>query len=243
MNSNELNRATKYLKCVKNHCKPKKTKKKIFKRNKCSEDVECGDNIAALQDCIDGVKRESMKKVVGKAVQGEYNIPLNIMRRRGKYVTFPKNKENQQLNTGIYHGNTQASEHNYVEMENVNNPERSAEYVTMKNQKGPVPAPRRKIPKSKRSPEPLPRVLGPPKTIIKSSPHIYASLRQTRTSKKSNPKFYAVTRRQGQKQGSPLKKTVAKKPSNLGKLVSLRKGQYSVAALKKRFQPPKTNNK
>ena len=220
MNSNELNRATKYLKCVKNHCKPKKTKKKIFKRNKCSDDVECGNNIAALQECIDGVKRESMNKVVGK---GEYNVPNKILRNqvRGIYKTHRTKKNPSYASAhnkiGTYHVGKQTSKPNYVDMKEVKNRGLTG-YVDMELK-----------PKLKpRPPEPLPRVLDPPKTIKKSSPHIYASVRKTRTSKKSNPNFYAVTGRQGPKPGSPLKKTGAKKPTvakkpKLGKVAQLRK--------------------
>jgi len=226
----------KYVDCVKIYCPQKKTKRKgLFKS---STKVVCNEQY--LKECIDDVHNKNRVNNRGNTGQGEYNIPLNIMRNqvRGVYVKHQPMKKSTK-NLGTYHVGKKyngtytsikpkTSEHNYVEMENVNNPERSAEYVTMKNQKRPVPAPRRKKLKP-RSPEPLPRVLEPPKTIKKSSPPIYASLRQTRTSKKSNPNFYAVTRRQGQKQGSPPKKTVAKKPtlpkkpSKLSKLVLIKK--------------------
>ena len=82
---------------------------------------------------------------------------------------------------------------------------------------------------ARRAPAILPK---PKKTIKKSSPHIYASVRKTRTSNKRTPNFYAITQRQGKKQGkrqgSPLKPTGAKKPTipkkpKLGKVAQLRK--------------------
>jgi hypothetical protein len=242
MNSNKLNRATNYLKCVKTHCEPKKTKR--FR--KCSKKVECGDNIEPLQDCIDGVKLESMKKVVGNNVRGEYNNPLNIMKNqvRGVYVTHQPKK-----NLGIYHvGKTQnngtytsikpkASEPNYVDMNGVKDPERSAaEYVTMKKQKRPVPAPRTKRLKPKRPPAPLPR-RSPSRNSSKkkSSPHIHARVRKTRTNTKNSPNFYGPTQRQGKRQGSPLKPIGAKKPKIPKKPSKLSRGR--VAELRKVFEP------
>ena len=68
---------------------------------------------------------------------------------------------------------------------------------------------------ARRAPAILPK---PKKTIKKSSPHIYASVRKTRTSNKRTPNFYAVTHRQGK----PIKPTGAKKPK-LGKVAELRK--------------------
>ena len=211
MNSNELNRATKYLKCVKTNCKPKKTKR--FR--KCSEDVECGNNIAALQECIDGVKLESMKKVVGNTVHNEYNNPLNIM-RKGIYKTQKKNRGiyhvGEKQNNGTYTSIKPSSgAGSYVEMHGVKIPGPSANYVKMN------PNPKR------RAPAILPK---PKKTSKKSSPHIYARVRKTRTNTKNSPIFYGPTQRdgkkQGKRQGSPLKPTIPKKPK-LGKVAELRK--------------------
>ena len=211
MNSNELNRANKYLKCVKTNCKPKKTKR--FR--KCSKKVECGDNIAPLQECIDGVKLESMKKVVGNTVHNEYKVPENIM-RKGIYKTQKKNRGiyhvGKKQNNGTYTSiKPNASEPNYVELEGVKIPGSSANYFKMN------PNPKR------RAPAILPK---PKKTSKKSSPHIYARVRKTRTNTKNSPIFYGPTQRdgkkQGKRQGSPLKPTIPKKPK-LGKVAELRK--------------------
>ena len=138
--------------------------------------------------------------------------------RKGIYKTQKKNR-------GIYHvgkkpnNGTYTSikpyEGSYIEMHGVKNRGPSANYVSMN------PA--------RRPPAVLPK---PKKTIKKSSPHIYASVRKTRTSNKRTPNFYAITQRQGKKQGkrqgSPLKPTGAKKPTipkkpKLGKVAQLRK--------------------
>jgi len=93
MRNNNLNRATIYLNCVKEHCKPKKTKKNFFK---CSKDVECGTNIELLQSCIDD-KLESMNKI-------DYVAPLSVLRDPPtNKPTVPNKKRRQNLNnTAIY---------------------------------------------------------------------------------------------------------------------------------------------
>lgn len=71
--SAKLNRANKYSRCAREHCKPQKTKR--FR--KCSKKVVCPD-IEKLQVCIDGDLHEPLYRVgnMGKMGEGEY-IELN----------------------------------------------------------------------------------------------------------------------------------------------------------------------
>ena len=154
-------------------------------------------NIESLQVCIDSVKHEPIYNVG----LGKYYVPENIIR---KGIV-------KKQNTGTYNSiKPPPGAGSYVEMEYVKNPGPSPSYVSMK------PA--------RRAPAILPK---PKKTIKKSSPHIFASVRKTRTSNKRPPNFYAFTQREGKKQGSPLKPTGANKPipnkPTLGKVAELRK--------------------